>query len=435
MRALWLAAAAAACVTPAFAADITRTSAGYTYFNRPGADFAAHDADIAACRKIAGRLHQPMQQMTYVSAGGGYGAIGAAIGIAIAQAISDARAHPTNVENCMVVRGWRVVSIDKEEGAALVALDKKVRLEKVSAWIGAETPHGQVVRTFDNELATAPPSAIFVASSNFGNTAVSADLATKPRETAASAATSQPYMAKSARPPKPLKAQDLGGVPEGAGLVVVSVVGSGEITLGFERVGPEADTPAWTDGHPGSFEVRQATGAFASANGGQGQMLAFAVPPGRWRLAYEEDAQTMVSYCLGAPAFDIAAGDVIYAGSFSPDAMGHPDLSPEPAKSIFPALSGIADKLQPAKYVNGVQGACQGAYAYALEMAGQPFADGYGWGTRASPPTAAPSQSVTATAAEVVPAPSSAPPSSPSSTPQTATPAPTPPASTPSSTQ
>ena len=412
MRTLWLAALAAACATSAGAADITRSSPGYTYFNRPGADFAAHDADVAACRKVAERLHQPQAQTTVVAAGGIYGAIGVAIGMAIAQAISDARAHPTNVENCMVVRGWRVVSVDKDEGAALAALDKQARLDKINAWIGAAAPHGEIVRAFANELASDPPSAVFAPSVNFGSTALSADLSVKPHEATKLAPTAPtPYMAKSARPPKPLKAQDLGGVPAGDALIVVSIAGSGQVGLGFERIGPDADAPAWVDGHPGSFEVKQATGAFASANGGQGLMLAFAVPPGRWRLAYEANGQMSVSFCLGSPAFDVAAGDVIYTGAFDPGALGHPDMTLEPAKAIFPAISGLADKVRPANYLNGTQGVCQGAYAYALEIAGQSFVDGYAGGSRGL--AAAPAQTAVAApaaadqpAGAVAPAPS-----------------------------
>jgi hypothetical protein len=396
MRALWLAAVAVACAASANAADITRTSSGYTYFNRPGADVVAHDADIAACRKIAGRQHQPTPQTTVVVTGGAAGALGAAIGMAIAQAISDARAHPTNVENCMVVRGWRVVEVDKIEGAAFVALDKKARAAQMAPWIGADDPHGKIVRTFGNEAADEPAGAIFIPSANFGNTALSADLAVKPHEAArTTTSTSLPSMTKAERPPKPVKAQDLGGVPAGDGLIVVDIVGAGEVSLGFERVGRDLDTPAWTDGHPGSFDVKQAGRSFATANGGEGQMLAFAVPPGRWRLAYEGDGLMAVSFCLGSPAFDVAAGDVVFAGSFDPNALGHPDLTLAPAQGIFPALSGLADKVRAAAYVNGAQGVCDGAYAYALEIAGRPFADGYAWGSRTLPAAPPPAQAAT----------------------------------------
>ncbi|HWF76158.1 MAG TPA: hypothetical protein VN694_03190 [Caulobacteraceae bacterium] len=440
MRTLWLAAMAAACATSAGANDITKSSPGYTYFNRPGADFAAHDADVAECRKIAGRLHQPQAQTTVVAAGGVYGAIGVAIGMAIAQAVSDARAHPTNVENCMVVRGWRVVAVDKAEGEALAALDKQARLDKVGAWIGADPPHGQVIRAFANELATDPPGAVFAPSANFGSTALSADLAVKPHEAAKTAqAAPAPSMDRSARPPKPLKAQDLGGVPPGDALIVVSVAGTGQISLGFERVGPDLDTPAWVDGRPGSFVVKQAVKSFASANGGSGQLLAFAVPPGRWRLAYEENGQMAVSFCLGSPAFDVAAGDAVYAGTFDPTGLGQPDMTLDAAKAIFPALSGLGDKLRSADYVNGARGVCQGAYAYALELAGRPFIDGYAWGSRGLPATGAPAVAAAAPPTAAPPAnapPANAPPASappvaaaaPASPAAPQTPAPQPPA-------
>ena len=411
MRTYLLAGAFALVATAASAADITKTSSGYTYFNRPGGDVVAHDADIDACRTIAGRLHQPSPHTTVVAAGGIYGAIGGAIAMAIAQGINDNRAHPTNVENCMVVRGWRVVSVGKAEGDALGALDPKARREKIKDWIGADPPHGDVVRSFGNELANMTPESALMASSNFGNTALSADLAEKPHEAASKPAAALPEMKRSAKPPKPLKAQDMGGVPVGDGLVVVSVAGAGPIILGFERIGPNADTPAWVDGQPGAFVATQAPTHVANAGGGSGSVLAFALPPGRWRLAYEGNGEVAASFCLGSPAFDLAAGDVIYAGSFNPAALGNPDLSVDSVKAVFPSMSGLADRLKPAVYMNGTTGTCSGAYAYALEIPSHPFVGAYAWGSVAlqTPPAAqAAAQTAPAQAAQP-PAPPAAP--------------------------
>jgi len=140
MRALWLAAfLAATAASPALAdGKLNETSAGYTYFNRAGADLDSHDADVKACRTLAGTTYQPMPQTTVVATGGIYGAIGVAIGEAIVAAIQNHRGHLVNVENCMVVKGWRVVALDPAEGEALAGQDKKSRTAKVRDWVGAD---------------------------------------------------------------------------------------------------------------------------------------------------------------------------------------------------------------------------------------------------------------------------------------------------------
>ena len=387
MRAYLLAALILAAPATVHAANITTTTDGYTYFNRPGADVATHDADIDACRKQAGLLHQPMQQTTVVVTGGVYGAIGAAIGTAIAQAILDAHAHPINVENCMVVRGWRVVALDKDEGAAVAALERKDKIAKLEPWIGADAPHGTIVRSFDNDLASASAASVFIAGHVTTSGMLSADIAKKPHAPPAAAVADPPdpeTMAKTAKPPKALKASALGGVPAGDGLVVITIKGAGAVALGFERIGPNPTTPAWVDGHPASFTASQSQADFASAGSGSGLTLAFVVPPGRWRMVYAANGFAGVSFCMGSPAFDVAAGDVIYAGAFDPDALGHPNLDVAPVKAVFSSLSGLADKVQPAAYINGTTGLCGGVYAYALEMPDRPFVEGYAWGSRAN---------------------------------------------------
>src|SRR5438874_2530740 len=106
----------AATATPALAGgDMTGTSPGYTYFNKAGADLAAHNTDVQECRQLAGRLHQPLAPTPgtslYVPAGtspvaaGIGGAIGMAIVMAVQQKMADNRGNPVNVEHCMVVKG------------------------------------------------------------------------------------------------------------------------------------------------------------------------------------------------------------------------------------------------------------------------------------------------------------------------------------------
>ena len=398
-----------ATAAPAFAAtDLTRTTDGFTYFNKPGADLAAHDAAVRECRTIAAQMHQPGPMtpsytmvvpagVSPVAAGVG-GAIGMAIAMAIQQSIADHKGAPVNVENCMVVKGWRVVALDDLEGKGFPALKKDVQLAELAQWVGAAEPHGKVVRVFANDAVEGDQKALFTPATHVG-VAVSADLvgkaAGKDKPAAGpvaaylppAAAPRLPRKAKTAEPPKPLADADLGGIPDGQGLIVVNVRGDAQVAVSLQRAGPDPATPAWVDGHPADILVVRPAKAFARAGAAEGATYVYAVPPGRWRLENVEVNSVAMSFCLGGPAFDLAAGEAVYAGSFNPNNVV-PDMRMETAKAAFPSVSPVVDKLKPAAWVNGVQAQCHGAYAYALELPDRPFVDSYALGSRAQPPPA-----------------------------------------------
>jgi len=412
-------AALCAAGTPALAGDLTRTSDGYTYFHRPGADLAIHDADVLQCRTLAGRLHQPIASpgATVVSPAGTSAAaagVGAAIGIAIAMAIqqkiADGKGNPVNIENCMVVHGWQVVALDEVEGKPLAEADAKAKRAQLAQWVGAAEPHGKVVRAFSNEVASADSKQQLFSLATKSGVSLSTDVVAKPSgkaktPTATPAAylpqpkpAKAPRMAKSARPPKPLAEADLGGVPADSGLVAVSVNGDAEISLTLERMGPDAATPAWVDGRPATLTVARPKQEFAKSGAVAGTTQVFAASPGRWRVASVTVDGVELSFCLGGPAFELAAGEVMYAGAFRPDRVS-PDMDLAPAKAAFPALSPLGEQVKAAAWINGAQGQCSGVYAYVLELPDRPFLDGYALGGRARP---SPQAAVAATAGSTV---------------------------------
>ena len=62
VRRVFLAAALAGVLTATSALagqSLNQTTPGYTYFNKPGADFAAHEAAIGRCRNLAAPTTQP----------------------------------------------------------------------------------------------------------------------------------------------------------------------------------------------------------------------------------------------------------------------------------------------------------------------------------------------------------------------------------------
>lgn len=396
-------AALCAAGTPALAGHLTRTTDGYTYFHRPGADLAAHDAAVLQCRTLAGRLHQPIASpgTTVVSPAGTSAAaagVGAAIGIAIAMAIqqkiADGKGDPVNIENCMVVHGWQVVALDEVEGKSLADADAKAKRAQLAQWVGAAEPHGKIVRAFGNEVASADSKQQLFSLAIKSGVSLSADVVTKPSGKAKTPApappaylpqpkpTKAPRMAKTARPPKPLAEADLGGVPADSGLVAVSVNGDAEISLTLERVGPDAATPAWVDGRPATLTVARPKEEFARSGAAAGTTQVFAAPPGRWRVAGVTVDGVQLSFCMGGPAFDLAAGEVVYAGAFRPDRVS-PDMDLAPAKAAFPSLSPLGEQVRAAAWINGAQGQCSGVYAYVLELPDRPFLDGYALGGRA----------------------------------------------------
>jgi hypothetical protein len=239
-----------AAAAPALAAsDLTRTSEGFTYFNKAGADLATHDAAVRECRVIAEKLHQPGPMMpsttVFVPPGGSPlaagvgGAIGMAIAMAIEQAVADHKGQPVNVENCMVVKGWRVVALEEAEGKAFPTLKKDAQASRLSQWIGAAEPHGKVVRSFANDAAAADQHQLFSPATHVG-VAISADAVAKAQGKAKVAAAPSPaYLpqqtssqlprrSKNAEPPKPLAEADLGGIPPDQGLIVVNVRGDAQ---------------------------------------------------------------------------------------------------------------------------------------------------------------------------------------------------------------
>jgi hypothetical protein len=441
MRSLYFATALGLAATPAFAADLTKTSDGYTYFNKPGAAVAAHDADVRECRVQGARLYQP-DTSAPVYAPGLAGAIGVAIGKAIVAAANNAKGRAVNLENCMVVKGWRVVALSQEDGEAADKLDAAGKAARFGPLIGAAEPQGTIVRVFENDALATTNNSMFVPARNTRKAVLSVDAMGDPpeKDEKAPKPAPPPKMPKSAKPPLPLKAEALGEIPAGTALVVVNIRGSSALSAAFERVGPDDKTPAWADGKPGAFTTSHPVKVSTLTGGPDGTVQVFAVPPGQWRLSSLSAGLFTVSLCLGSPSFEVAAGEVVYAGAFDAAATNNrvgPDLDLRPAKAVFPALSGLGDKVRPASYVNGSRGACAGAYMYALETPEQPFAPTYAFGSRAQPaPTVQATQPAVAADAAAAPAatPASAPAPAGAPTGEAAPASTTPAASTPTST-
>ena len=355
--------------------DLTVPSPGYTYFHRAGATIEEHDAAVRDCGRQAARMAQP-QDSSAAAAGAAGGLLGALVVGAVSgyvQAKRNSRALGANLENCMVIDGWAVRSLPAVEGEALDKLEQPALHEALALRFAAAEPDDEQVRVFGNELRRQPPAAFGWAGDM---DALSLSLQALPPLEQQPEATPRPRLPRqprSARPPRALTETQLAetqlaeaAAPDSA-LVVIKLKGlsqqSGR-TLTFVRAGQDSDTPAWAaDQRPDRFTVGLTHRAATRGDAGRFNTEAFAIPPGRWRLASMTQAPVSLSLCRGAPAFEVAAGQVAFLGEFDLSGGGAaPALDLEKA-DLPPAYAALTPT--PVTWTDGGVATCEGAYLYA----------------------------------------------------------------------
>jgi len=130
--------------------NLGRMTLGYTYFNRPGADIATHNAAVLACAAQAAKVRSYDERSPSTAPGVVPALISGSLQYAYHHGVVGA-----SLENCMVAGGWRVVSLSDAEGTALAALPPAELTQHLAEWVGAQSPHGQVVRSWGNDAALA----------------------------------------------------------------------------------------------------------------------------------------------------------------------------------------------------------------------------------------------------------------------------------------
>ncbi|MEW6597465.1 MAG: hypothetical protein AB1429_08215 [Pseudomonadota bacterium] len=354
--------------------NLTRSTSGYTYFNRPGADFTKHDADLRDCIVRASAVHPMMAAL-----GGGL------LGELIDNNREAVRLR-SNAENCMLVKGWRVVRLATAEGERLAAVSPSELTSQLAPWIGSEPPHGDVVRVWSN--AALKPDTIRDAMPAWSG-GVSLSIKTVKRDEQLSKETADavhPSLWKRCPDPKYSNARMLSGaefesVPADMAIVFASVRDIGpKHTIFLQRKGPDEGTQACRD-NKASFVWLGAGKRPTDVPTDQPfeTIQAFAVPAGRWAVLNLGDFVTF--YCLGAPYIDLNPGDVVYAGHFDFTASNWaPDLTFAPEKVVSAEADGLRRKIRPATWTNGDTEVCTAGYISALEFPNTPYAAGYVWG-------------------------------------------------------
>lgn len=358
-------------------ANIAEMTPGLTYFNRAGATMAEHAAAVRDCMDVAEFAHSRDDII-----GNDRGIIGAMMTAGPKRGV-----YAAAVENCMIVRGWRVVQIPLDQGGAIAALPPRDIADAIAPWVGAIAPPHPIVRVWNNDAAHGETkrfeySPRFVDPGSLSVIAVSGY---------AQPGKALPFKA----PPKvkidkkwligSLKPEQFAKAPAGSAILIAHIKGvslRNGVSLTFMRVGENDETsPSVVDFALDSVMFGQ---SYIGANP-DGRLMAFAVPPGRWRIAAMNIAPVL-NFCLGAPSFEISAGEVVYAGSFDMAAdVLTPDLSLDRART-FLAGAPAAETLRAANYVNGTMGPCGDSIVYALEFQGAPFMPGYAWGSLADHP-------------------------------------------------
>ena len=134
---------------PGLAADAVRVEKidrdNGKFFNKPGGTLAAMATDAAQCKAIADGAESQINGLSVLT--GGLGAI-------IGGASAGGRLKRVNLENCMVIRGWRLYAMTKPEGDRWKALGEAKQQVELATLVAAETPaRGRMLREWRNDYA------------------------------------------------------------------------------------------------------------------------------------------------------------------------------------------------------------------------------------------------------------------------------------------
>lgn len=368
-------------------ANLTRPTAGYTYYNRPGATITDHDAAIRACAARAAGLNQMADNVITPGL--------LAYGLAAAQ---DGSRFQANIENCMVVGGWRVIRLPEGVGRRLFRMRREALSPQLATVVGVETPAlGEVARVFDNEAARGD-TVWGAMPAYYGEDSLSlkaVDLTNLPAPSPALAPLHPDRQVPVSGPPVPvieLTPENIAALPPETALVIIKVVGTGRTNgegLGIGRVGfrelPPVVRSVESDPVEGFYAAVKWTLFKGSDRENREALIAIPVVPGAYRI---ESRMNTMEYCLGAPATEVGPGDVVFLGTFdiAGPAMG-PDLSLAPAEAFLANDPARRARLRPAEWRNGNSAPCGLVYFYALEIPGAPFEPGYTGGSAAVPET------------------------------------------------
>ena len=327
---------------------------GMHYFHRAGATMAQHDAAIRFCAGEAMKAQPNSTPMSGVNGG---------IAGAIIQSETNRSLVHANIETCMLVAGWTVIRPPAFDETGLKQASQQGYAAYVSKRVGLAKAAGTVVRRYDPAApltyrmgafsAEYPESISFLAV--YGSPGARIDLPGYKRPT--------PVV-------RSVRVADPANPTSGTAVIVVRTHGDRPGQQNVIRFMSIEDLP---NGQPAltAFGTPTPTKLFWRAGTPMESLFVFEVPPGLWILLGDQAA----SYCLRAPVFEVKAGEVVFAGTFSSSIAGdmQPKMDLAPAKAGLPAT--FADRVRPAEWRNDISFDCglvPSLYINALEIKGAP---------------------------------------------------------------
>lgn len=344
--------------------NLTQTRPAYSYFHRVGADLATHDAELTDCVIKASQTRTFRQTLQKIQRGALFGMM----------ADHEYRLNvAVNTENCMVVKGWEVVTVSNALGAQLMAQNPAdVASGFLAERVGAPVVSGGVVRSWGNDAADARTVRFDAGGpENTNKPSISRhglDEAPIMEALNQMGAPTDWGRVPAGAKPRYLSGGQFKDVPPGSALIVARIKGTGDgngTGLTLERVGRDPMRPAWVDDEQvASIEVSMGpVGAKP-----EGRFVAVVAPPGEWRLA-SLGRMPVLNLCLGSPSFRLQAGEVLFAGTFD---MSSTELKPNmetiAARKFLGSRPDLAEQLKPAVWTNGSTGRCGDTIIYALEF-------------------------------------------------------------------
>lgn len=348
--------------------DLTRATPGYLYFNRPGATLSEHNSELVNCMDVSSRpsVQGPSAGRAPYPYGG---VVGDWVLEGMVQGYDRAR-RAINIENCMVVRGWRLVRLDDVSGRRLSELPREQLLAELSVLLGEFAPLGEIVRVWSNEIAGR--DFVTVRSQRNSRRTLLSELVVDiaaPPPAVRFEATNVPV--QPSRRIQPIEGAALTSLDPDEVVLVVGLTtqrGSRRHFANLSRF----------DGAGGIDTLFLTTNnARERADGRLERTLVFKVRAGQWRLE-----GFSINFCFGAPSFTATGGDIIFVGEFDlAAATDTPNLTPESLEHHMAALAPEwSGRARPAAWTNGATWPCPAFVNSAFEFEGFPFEPGYRFG-------------------------------------------------------
>jgi hypothetical protein len=350
------------------AKDAARDLRDSRFYNKPGATRAQYDADWQECRLIARGSRTPAGTVPYyynpavispIAAG-----VGGALGGLIAGAIAEGAQRRANRQNCLLIRGWRLVKVPGEAAARVSAMTDAARNDYFNRIVGADKVEGEI--TERTSFSMAPEAVGNLAGPVSGPEAL--------------------FFGKKVETLSPVQ------LAQGEGAVVLAMrrpntASAGKfVRLNLARYDRQASDLIYQPrdwkktGDKTTYNREVVSGDRRS--GLEVQVVKLTAGDYVMTGAAVGGAMIMSTNCFGAPTFHVGAGEVLYLGDFIPVwgtpgadgkklfGLGYANRIADSRRLLSGAQPALAAALGPARIENGATYACSAVTMDRWDIAG-----------------------------------------------------------------